>query len=61
VTIPLKALVALELDGKDYAPGEWVTLPDGQEDRAQSLLAHGLAEQAPANPVKTSRKRASSS
>lgn len=60
MSIPLKALVQLELDGQVYPAGQWVSLPDGQEERAAELLAYGLAEEAPADPVKKTRKRAPS-
>jgi hypothetical protein len=57
VSIPLKALVTLELDGVVYASGEWIALPDDQQSRAQGLLSYGLVEEAPAEPVKTRRRR----
>lgn len=60
MSIPLKARVQLELDGHVYQPGEWVTLPDGQEARAQQLLAYGYADEAPADPVKPRRRKAAS-
>ncbi|MDQ1041565.1 hypothetical protein QFZ75_008067 [Streptomyces sp. V3I8] len=56
----VKVLVQLGLDGKTYQPGEWVTLPDEQKWRAQELVAYGLAEEAPARPVKAARRRAAS-
>jgi hypothetical protein len=56
----LRARVQLELDGHVYAPDDWITLPDGQETRAQELLAHGYADEAPAEPVKPRRRKAAS-
>lgn len=56
MTVSVKALVQLDLDGTTYEPGEWVTLPDTQAARAQELLAYGLAEEAPAAPVKARRR-----
>jgi hypothetical protein len=53
----VKALVQLSLDGKTHQPGEWVTLPDGQRERARTLVAYGMAEEAPAAPVKAPRRR----
>jgi hypothetical protein len=61
VSIPLKALVTLELDGVVYQPGEWITLPDGQDARAAQLLAYGYADEAPADPVKRPRRKAAPS
>lgn len=60
MSVSVKALVHINLDGAEYEPGEWITLPDGQEPRAQELLAYGLAEEAPAAPVKSRRRKASS-
>ncbi|MFD8648648.1 hypothetical protein [Streptomyces mirabilis] len=57
MTVSVKALVQLDLDGKTYEPGEWITLPDEQKSRAQELLTYGLAEEAPAAPVKGRRRR----
>lgn len=59
--IPLKARVQLEIDGRVYAPGEWISLADGQQDFAQQLLAYGYADEAPAEPVKARRRKAASS
>jgi hypothetical protein len=73
VSIALQALVQLEIDGAVYQPGEWITLPDGQEARAAELQSYGYAdelvtgsEEAPvavqeaAAPVRTRRKRTAS-
>lgn len=60
MSIPLKARVQLDIDGRVYQPGEWVSLPDGQEDRARQLLAYGYADEAPAEPVKPRRRKAAS-
>lgn len=60
MSVSVKALVQIDLDGKTYEPGEWITLPDRQRARAQELLAYGLAEEAPAKPVKPSRRRSAS-
>lgn len=57
MTVSVKALVQIDLDGKTYEPGEWITLPDEQKPRAQELLAYGLVEEAPAAPVKARRRR----
>lgn len=57
MSVSVKALVQIDLDGKPYAPGEWITLPDEQKARAQELLAYGLVEEAPAAPVKARRRR----
>lgn len=57
MSIPLKAVVSVELDGVVYASGQWITLPDEQQERAQGLLSYGLVEEAPADPVKTRRRR----
>ncbi|MFJ4902887.1 hypothetical protein [Streptomyces sp. NPDC088727] len=59
MTLSVKALVQIVLDGESYEPGQWITLPDGQQARAQELLSYGLAEEAPAAPVKSKRRRAS--
>lgn len=61
MSIPLKARVQLEIDGHVYQPGEWVTLPDGQEDRARQLLAYGYADEVSAEPVKPRRRKTASS
>ncbi|MFE0490243.1 hypothetical protein [Streptomyces griseoaurantiacus] len=60
MSVSVKALVRLELDGAVYEPGQWVTLPDGQAERAQGLVAHGLAAEAPAAPVKPARRKRAS-
>jgi hypothetical protein len=57
VSIPLKALVALELDGVVYQPGEWISLPDGQDARATQLQAYGYVAPASAEPVKKTRRK----
>lgn len=59
MSIPLKARVQLELDGHTYQPGEWITLPDGQQERALELQAYGYADEASAEPVKKVRRKAS--
>ncbi|MEV7675091.1 hypothetical protein [Streptomyces sp. NPDC088752] len=57
MSITLRALVALSLGVKgDFAPGELVELPDGQQVWAEELLAFGLAERVPAAPVKVRRR-----
>lgn len=56
MSVSVKALVQINLDRKTYEPGEWITLPDGQEPRAQELVSYGLAEEAPAKPVKARRR-----
>lgn len=58
MSISVKARVHIALDGKVYAPGAWITLPDEQLVRAQALVTYGLADEAPAAPVRT-RKKAS--
>ncbi|MGA5598381.1 hypothetical protein ACPCSE_29525 [Streptomyces cellulosae] len=60
MSIPLKARVQLDIDGHVYQPGEWVSLPDGQEERARQLLAYGYADEAPAQPVKPKTRRSAS-
>lgn len=60
MSIPLKARVQLGIDGRIYAPGEWVELPDGQEARARQLVEYGLVDEAPAEPVKPKARRSSS-
>jgi hypothetical protein len=57
MSVSVKALVQLGLDGETYEPGDWITLPDEQQPRAQELLAYGLVEEAPAAPVKGRRRR----
>jgi hypothetical protein len=59
VSISVKALVQIALDGAIYKPDEWITLPDEQQPRAQELLAYGLVVEAPAAPVKPRRRKAS--
>jgi hypothetical protein len=61
VSIPLKALVILELDGVVYASGEVLVLPDGQEARAAGLRTYGYAAEAPAEPVKPRRRKSAAS
>ncbi|MGW7100422.1 hypothetical protein [Streptomyces sp. NPDC054838] len=58
MTVSVKARVQITLDGRVYEPGQWLTLPVGQEARAQELLAYGLADEAPAAPVKARRRKA---
>jgi hypothetical protein len=58
VSIALQALVQLELDGHVYQPGEWITLSDGQEARAAELQTYGYAAEAPVEPVKKTRRKA---
>ncbi|THA72550.1 hypothetical protein E6R60_26850 [Streptomyces sp. A0642] len=60
MTTSVKARVQLTLDGQTYEPGEWITLPDDQRPRAQELMAYGLVDEAPAAPVKVSRRRKAS-
>ncbi|MEU6362131.1 hypothetical protein [Streptomyces albidoflavus] len=60
MSVAVKALVQITLDGRQYEAGEWITLPEEQRARAQELVAYGLAEQAPAAPVKARRRKASS-
>ncbi|MEU9405576.1 hypothetical protein AB0E08_07715 [Streptomyces sp. NPDC048281] len=57
--ISLRALVSLELDGVVHAPGAVLELPDGQEARAAELQRYGYAAEAPAEPVRTRRRRSS--
>lgn len=57
MSISLQALVQLEIDGVVHQPGDWITLPDGQEDRAAQLQSYGYAEQAPAEPMKKTRRK----
>lgn len=57
MSVSLRALVFLELDGVVYASGEVLELPDGQEARAAELLSYGYADEAPAEPVRTRRRR----
>ncbi|MFI0967100.1 hypothetical protein ACH4S8_37800 [Streptomyces sp. NPDC021080] len=57
MSVSVKALVHLTVDGTAYEAGEWVTLPDAQAARAQELVSYGLAEEAPAAPVKGRRRR----
>lgn len=57
MSISLKALVTLELDGAVYQPGEWITLPDGQEARAAELQAYGYVDRAPVEPMKKTRRK----
>ncbi|MCX4799583.1 hypothetical protein OG497_37650 [Streptomyces sp. NBC_01242] len=59
MSVSVKALVQIDLDGTTYEPGSWITLPDSQGARAQELLAYGLVEEAPAKPVRPKRRRAS--
>lgn len=58
--VSVKARVQINLDGTTYEPGEWITLPEEQRPRAQELLAYGLADEAPAAPVKPRRRKAAS-
>lgn len=60
MTVSVKALVQITIDGKTYQPGQWITFPEAQKWRAQELVAYGLAEEAPAKPVKPVRRRAAS-
>ena len=60
MSIPLKDLVTLEVDGVVYATGEELELPDGQEARAAELASYGYADEAPAEPVKPRRRKAAS-
>jgi hypothetical protein len=59
VSISVQARVQIALDGVVYGPGEWITLPDEQQQRAQELVAYGLVDEAPAAPVKPRRRKAS--
>lgn len=45
-TIELKARVDMNVDGVTYAAGEWISLPEGQQARAQELIRYGLADAA---------------
>lgn len=56
--ISVKARVQITLDGTTYEPGQWITLPETQRARAQELLTYGLADEAPAEPVKPRRRKA---
>jgi hypothetical protein len=55
--ISLRALVTLEVDGVVYASGEVLELPDGHEARATQLQSYGYAAEAPAEPVKKTRRK----
>ena len=58
MSISLRALVALDLDGVEYAAGEVLELPDGQEARAAELRSYGYACEVPVEPVKRARRKA---
>lgn len=57
MSIPLRALVVLEVDGVVYASGEVLELPDGQEARAVELQSYGYADEAPVEPMKKTRRK----
>lgn len=57
MSISLRALVALELDGVAYAAGEVLELPDSQEARAAELDSYGYADEIPAEPMKKTRRK----
>lgn len=58
MSIPIRVLVTMEVDGVLYMTGEVAELPAGQEARAREFASYGYAAEVPEEPVKPRRRKA---
>jgi hypothetical protein len=60
VSIPVKVLVTLELDGVVYVSGEIAEFPESHAARAREFASYGYVTPASEEPVKKTRRKTAS-